>query len=177
AVRCARARRISGSTPTAWSGQHGFGGTGGSAMTHGPDEVDRLFAEGERFAGAGHYADALARFPAAWGLLPEAREEQERAVPILAAIADCQFYLGAWEQCRQAVQHAFRCGAEVDNPFFRLRLGQSLYELGDEDEAANWLVPVYLLEGREPFGADDPQYLEFFRGQLPEPEGGWPQGW
>lgn len=146
-------------------------------MAHSPDAIDRLITEGEGFADVGHYEDALARFQAAWDFLPEPREEQERAVEILAALADCQFYLGAWEQCRQAVQHAFRCGAEVDNPFFRLRLGQSLYELGDEEEAANWLVPVYLLEGRAPFAADDPKYLEFFRGQLQEPEGGWPQGW
>ncbi len=61
--------------------------------------------------------------------------------------------------------------------FFRLRLGQSLYELGDEQEAANWLVPVYLMEGRTPFEIDGLKYLEFFRNKLKEPQGGWPDGW
>jgi tetratricopeptide (TPR) repeat protein len=146
-------------------------------MANVPDEIDRLFAEGEELADVEQYADALCRFQAAWDLLPEPKDEEQMAVQILAAIADCRFFLEEWGACREAVQRAFRCGAELDNPFFRLRLGQSLYELGDEREAGNWLVPVYLMEGRKPFEADDPKYLEFFRGKLRPPRGGWPEGW
>jgi hypothetical protein len=146
-------------------------------MAKAPAKVDRLFSQGEEFADAGQYTEALARFREAWDLLPEPKDEQGPAVQILGAIADCHFFTGAWEACRDAVHHAFRCGAELDNPFFRLRLGQSLYELGDEREAANWLVPVYLTEGREPFEGDDPKYLEFFRDKLQPPPGGWPEGW
>jgi hypothetical protein len=146
-------------------------------MARTPNKVDRLLAEGEKFADAEQYGNALTRFQAAWDLLPEPKDEQEPAVQILAAIADCHFYLRAWSKCHEAVQHAFRCGAAVDNPFFRLRLGQSLYELGYEQEATNWLVPVYITEGREPFEADDPKYLEFFRDKLQPPPGGWPEGW
>jgi len=146
-------------------------------MANVSEEVDRLFAAGEEFADAGQYADALARFLAAWDLLPAPKEEEKDAVPILGAIADCCFFLGLWNKCREAVQQAFRCGAELDNPFFRLRLGQSLYELGDEREAANWLVPVYLMEGRKPFATGAPKALEFFRGKLQPPRGGWPKGW
>jgi hypothetical protein len=125
-----------------------------------------------------HYSDALARFQAAWGLLLNTKEDVHGpAVQILGAIADCYFFLGTWDKCRETVQMAFRYGAELDNPFFRLRLGQSLYELGDEREAANWLVPVYLMEGRGPFEIDNPKYLEFFRSKLQPPEGGWPEGW
>jgi hypothetical protein len=95
----------------------------------------------------------------------------------LAAIADSHFHLGEWEECRRTVQHAFQCGEDVINTFWRLRLGQSLYELGDEQEASNWLMPVYLQEGREPFEGEDPKYLEFFRTKLNLPPGGWPEGW
>jgi hypothetical protein len=65
----------------------------------------------------------------------------------------------------------------VANPFLRLRLGQALYELGDEQEAANWLVPAYLSEGPALFEDDDPKYLEFFCSKLAPPPGGWPEGW
>jgi len=140
-------------------------------------EIDRLLAEGEELADDEEFGQALGRFQAAWELLPAPKDDQDAAVGILAATADCHFYLGAWDACRQTVQHAFRCGADVANPFFRIRLGQSLYELGQEREAANWLVPVYLAEGREPFEADDPKYLEFFRSRLAPPPGGWPEGW
>jgi hypothetical protein len=146
-------------------------------MAQNPDRVDELFAQGEEFIGAEQYTDALSSFQAAWDALLVPKEDQELAVQILAAIADCHFYLGAWKQCCDAVQHAFRCGADVGNSFFRMRLGQSLYELGNEREAANWLVPVYLMEGREPFSAYDPKYLESFRNQLKTAPGGWPDGW
>jgi hypothetical protein len=141
------------------------------------DKAEQLFAEGEALADSEKDADALAQFRAAWDALPEPRDEQDPAIHILAAIADSHFHLAEWEECRRAVQHAFRCGADLDNPFLRLRLGQSLYELGDKREAANWLVPVYLAEGRGPFEGEDPKYLEFFRGQLDPPPGGWPEGW
>jgi hypothetical protein len=145
-------------------------------MTSINDEVDRLLTEGEKFVEAEQYANALARFQAAWHLLPEPREDA-MAVQILGAIADCFFFLAAWDKCRETVQQAYRSGADLDNPFFRLRLGQSLYELGNEREAANWLALIYLTEGRKPFQMDDSKYLEFFRDKLQPPEGGWPEGW
>ncbi|MGH7172977.1 MAG: tetratricopeptide repeat protein [Gemmataceae bacterium] len=146
-------------------------------MAQDSDKVDELFVVGEEFADAEQYTDALSSFQDTWDALPEPKDDQELAVQILAAVADCHFFLGAWDKCAESVQHAFRCGAELDNPFFRLRLGQSLYELGDEREAANWLVPVYLMEGRRPFESDDPKYLEFFRDKLQAPPDGWPDGW
>lgn len=146
-------------------------------MSNVSEEIERLVNEGEEFAKVDEHADALAAFRAAWELLPVPKEEQEMAVQVLAAIADCYFFLEEWDACRTVVQQAFQCGAELDNPFFRIRLGQSLYELGDEREAVNWLVPVYLIEGRKPFEGEDPKYLEFFRGKLRPPEGGWPEGW
>src|SRR4051812_24711839 len=81
--------------------------------------AERLFVAGNDLADAGKDAEALDQFQAAWSTLPEPREEQEPAIQILAAIADCHFHLGQWESCRQAVQHAFRCGGELDNPFLR----------------------------------------------------------
>lgn len=141
------------------------------------EDAERLLAEGDHLADDEQDEEALARFQAAWAMLPQPRDDQEPAVRILAAIADCRFHLGEWEGCREAVQHAFRCGAGLDNPFLRLRLGQALYELGDAREAANWLVPAYLSEGRALFADDDPKYLEFFRSRLDPPPGGWPEGW
>jgi hypothetical protein len=141
------------------------------------EEAERLLAEGDELADEELNEEALSKFQAAWEVLPEPKDDQEPAVRILGAIADSQFYLGRWDACRAAVQHAFRCGGDVANPFLRLRLGQALFELGNEREAANWLVPAYLSEGRMLFEDDDPKYLEFFRSKLLPPPGGWPEGW
>jgi tetratricopeptide (TPR) repeat protein len=141
------------------------------------NEVERLLASGEELATAGRWHEARAAFRTAWDILPDPKEKQEAAIGILAAVADCCFFLGTWNDCVIAVQNAFQCGGDVSNPFFRLRLGQSLYELGNFFEAANWLAPVYLAEGRKPFENEDPKYLEFFRSELNPPPGGWPEGW
>jgi tetratricopeptide (TPR) repeat protein len=132
---------------------------------------------GDALADEGRHGEALASFNAAWQALDEPKDEQDWAVNVLAAIADCCFFLGRWDECRDAIQHAFRCGADVSNPFLRLRLGQCLYELGNLRESTDWLVPVYLMEGREPFKDEDPKYLESFRSQLKPPPEGWPAGW
>jgi tetratricopeptide (TPR) repeat protein len=141
------------------------------------EQSERLFAEGEAFADEEADDEALALFRAAWEALPEPRGKQEPAVRILAAIADSHLYLGNWEECRQAVQIAFQCGAEPEHPFLRLRLGQALFELGELAEATNWLAPLYLTEGLAPFEGEDPKYLASFRSRLDPPPGGWPEGW
>jgi hypothetical protein len=140
-------------------------------------EAERLLTEGDDLADDELDEEALTKFQQAWAALPEPKSEQKPAIRILGAIADCLFHLGRWDECRAAVQHAFRCGADVANPFLRLRLGQALYELNDEHEAANWLVPAYLSAGRALFADDDPKYLDFFRRKLQPPAGGWPEGW
>ncbi len=146
-------------------------------MAQSSDKANELFVTGERLVRAEQYSEALPHLQAAWDALPEPKSNNELAVQILAAIADCHFYLREWKECCETVQCAFQCGTDLDNPFFRLRLGQSLYELGDEQEAANWLVPVYLMEGRTLFEIDGLKYLEFFHNKLKEPPGGWPEGW
>jgi hypothetical protein len=140
-------------------------------------EVIRLFDEGESFAAEGEDEEALARFQAAWDLLPEPKCEWERALQILAAIADSLFHLGDYEACRQGMQFALRCGGDVNNPFICLRLGQCYLELGNEFEAGNWLVSALVTGGVERFKAEDPKYWAFLKGRLLPPPGGWPEGW
>jgi len=139
--------------------------------------VERLMAAGEKCMVRRRFADALGKFQEAWSALPQPPADESLAVRILAAIGDCHFHLHNWYECHQGMQGALQHGASVGDVFIRLRLGQSLYELGNEREAANWLVPVYLTEGRAPFAQDDLKYLEFFRTQLKPPAGGWPAGW
>jgi hypothetical protein len=143
----------------------------------GPLSAEEAFELGDDWFVAQAFDLALRDFRVAWDALPEPKDEQPLAVKVQADISDCEFQFGNWEACHSAMQHALRCGLPLDNVFARLRLGQSLYELGNEQEAANWLVPVYLMHGRGPFEADDPKYLEFFRPKLLPPEGGWPEGW
>jgi hypothetical protein len=140
-------------------------------------EVIRLFDEGESFADEEEDEEALACFQAAWELLPEPRCEWERALQILAAIADSHFHLGDYEACLRGMQFALRCGGDVDNPFICLRLGQCYLELGSELVAGNWLVSALVAGGVELFENENPKYRAFLKGHLEPPQEGWPEWW
>jgi hypothetical protein len=116
------------------------------------------------------------RYQAAWDTLPEPREKQKPAYNILAAIVRAHFDLGQWEECRRAVEDAFRCGADSADPNLRLWLGQALFELGETAAASDVLIQVYQAKGLRPFKGESPKYLKAIRDRVEPPPGGWPEG-
>jgi hypothetical protein len=135
-------------------------------------------AKGDELAGKNELALALKAYAAAWELLPEPKKQWEAALWIQAAIGDTHFRGRDWEACRHAMMEAVKgCDGAIENPFVRLRLGQSLLELGDEREALNWMAPAFLMEGKRLFAQEDPKYLALIKTRLDAPPGGWPEGW
>jgi hypothetical protein len=63
-------------------------------------------------------------------------------------------------------------GILVENPFLRLRQGQTLFELGDEGRALEELAAAYMLEGSEIFAGEDPKYFAFVKEHLRAPTSG-----
>jgi tetratricopeptide (TPR) repeat protein len=140
------------------------------------DSIKRLCADGDELLDQDRFEDALACYKAAWARLPEPRTDWSAAEWIMAAIGDANFLRGDFAAAREAFMTAVKYGSP-DNPFLRLRLGQCLFELGDQRQAGNWLAGAYLLEGKKIFAEDDPKYLAFIKSQLDPPPGGWPEGW
>jgi hypothetical protein len=54
-----------------------------------------------------------------------------------------------------------RCPEAIGNPFIHLRLGQTQFELGNKDRAADELMRAYMGAGAEIFAEEAPKYLEF----------------
>ena len=69
------------------------------------------------------------------------------------------------------------CPGAIGNPFIHMRLGQSQFELGNMDRAADELARAYLQEGLAIFEDEDPKYVAFIKSKLKPPPGGWPAGW
>lgn len=142
------------------------------------EQINAHCSEGDALAMEDQFEDALAEFENAWELLPEPRTQWEAALWILSALGDAHFFLEDWQACCDALMLAVKeCAGAMENPFVRLRLGQSLFELGNRREAANWWTPAYLQEGLPLFDAEDPKYLTYLKSQLQPPPGGWPEGW
>ncbi len=142
------------------------------------EQVEELCDAGEAFMADGKFDLAATSFNEAWLTLPEPRSAWPCAVSILAAIGDANFFRRDFAECKKSFMQILRdADGSPDNPFNRLRLGQCLYELGDEQEAANWLAGAYLAEGCKLFEIEDPKYLAFIKSKLQPPPDGWPEGW
>lgn len=137
------------------------------------DAIKAFCAEGDALAEQGRPGDAIARYEAAWDLLPEPRTDWSAATWILAAIGDVHYLDCEFERGRAVLLTAMHCPEAIGNPFLHLRLGQCQFELGDLPKAGDELARAYLGGGGELFRAEDPRYYEYLQTILDEPPGGW----
>jgi tetratricopeptide (TPR) repeat protein len=146
-----------------------------------PDDVfariTELCEEGNDLAEQGAFSEAVGMFQQAWNLLPEPAVQWEAATWILAALGDVYFLSGDYEAAREKLSLAMHAPGAIGNPFLHLRLGQVQFELENASRAADELARAYLQEGKKIFEGEDPKYLDFIKGKLRPPEGGWPEGW
>ena len=146
-------------------------------MTELPDEthqqIQRLSADGDSLAEAARYPDALAKYWAAWELLPEPKTDWEAATWLLGTIGNANFLAGDFEAGRDNLSTAMHCPGAIGNPFLHLRLGQCQLELGNHDRAADELARAYMAEGHRIFIGQDAKYLTFLKTRLDPPPGGW----
>ena len=74
---------------------------------------------------------------------------------------DAHFLNGNYAAALSALEQAMRCPDAIGNPFIHLRLGQTQFELGNKDRAADELMRAYMGAGAEIFAEEAPKYLEF----------------
>jgi hypothetical protein len=46
-------------------------------------------------------------------------------------------------------------------------------ELGNEQQAENWLAGAVMLKGKKMFDDEDPKYWQFISSRMEPPPGGW----
>ncbi len=139
------------------------------------DDILRLSSEGDAFAEAEDYPQALRCYWEAWDLLPEPKTSWEAATWLLGAIGDANFFSGDFVAGRDNLANSMHCPDAIGNPFLHLRLGQCQWELGNLDRAADELTRAYMGAGDEIFESEDPKYLSFLKTKLKPPPGGWPK--
>ena len=120
---------------------------------------------GDVLAAKGNYAAALNEFWAAWDLLPEPQTEWEAATWILAAIGDANFLGRDYTAARDNLSMAMHCPDAVGNPFLHFRLGQSEFELGNLDRAADELTRAYMGAGEDIFENAE-KYFAFLKTRI-----------
>ena len=127
------------------------------------NEIIRLCQTGDELSSQNRYEDAVTEYNKAWKLLPEPKNDWDAATWILAAIADACFFLGKKKSARQALKYVMTCPGAIGNPFLHLRLGQILFDDGEEAAAADELMRAYMGAGSDIFANDDPKYFAFLK--------------
>lgn len=127
------------------------------------EQMKVLCAAGDELAAQERYEEAVARYNAAWELVPEPQTKWEASTWILGAIGDA-CYLGGFDvSAREALEYAMLCPGGLGNPFLHLRLGEVLYDQGEKDAAADELIRAYMGGGPEIFDGEEPEYLAFLK--------------
>src|SRR5262249_46841082 len=105
------------------------------AKTH--TAIQAHCTQGDALADKGSFEAAIAAYDKAWQLVPDPKTDWEAATWILGAIGDAAFHGGHATTARNALQYAMRCPGGLGNPFLHLRLGEVLFDAGENDLAAD----------------------------------------
>lgn len=128
--------------------------------------IDKLCQKGDQFAQIDQHDDALDQYEAAWQLLPDPKEQWPAATWIMMTVGDIYFEKRDFVSAAQTLREALQMPDGESNAYILLRLGQSLFELGHLDDAANAFERAFREQGIELFTDEDPKYLEFVRTHL-----------
>ncbi|GHD65762.1 tetratricopeptide repeat protein [Jeongeupia chitinilytica] len=131
------------------------------------DEIEALSDAGDALYEAGDYKAAIAKYKAGYALVPAPKEEWEIGTSLLIAIGDTQFADGDFARAVETLTAASFAPAGMGNPFVHLRLGQSLFETGALDLAAESLQRIRGHGDDSIFDDEDPKYLAFLQSHTP----------
>ena len=130
-------------------------------------KLDEYAERGNRFEEEEQYEEALQGWEEGLALIPEPQQYYSETIWFLAAIGDVYFQKGMYPQAHKCFDKARGnlSGGGYGNPFIMLRLGECCLEIGDERNAAEYLLRAYMMEGKEIFepdedGEDDEDDLE-----------------
>lgn len=121
-------------------------------------KVKQLCYRGYQHYDEGDYQRALRTFYQAWLLLPKPQTRWREAGWVLTAIGDSYFRTRQYKQSCEALRSALLCPVAGRSPFLHMRYGQSLYELGDEEDALQQLQTAFELGGSEVFAREHVKY-------------------
>lgn len=112
--------------------------------------------------------DAVYEWEQAAFLLPEPKEEWEVSFYVFSHIGEAYWRQRDWEAADEFFRWAYSSPGGSSEPSVLLRLGQACQELGNKEEAADYLAQAYYAGGAEVFEGEDPKYLTSIRDYIDE---------
>jgi len=121
-------------------------------------QIKSLCFEGYQHYDEGNFAKALRTFYQAWIQLPKPQTHYKEAGWVLTALGDCYFRLKQYAQAEEALLSALSCPGTQSSHFVHMRNGQTLFELGREDAAAEALQLAARLGGEDILAKEHVKY-------------------
>ncbi len=129
-------------------------------------KIEELCRQGDGLAENENYSGALDKYWQAYDLVPEPKNDWEATTWILTAIGDANFMNADYQAAVENLSGAMHCPQAIGNPYIHLRLGESQYEVGNLDRAADELTRAYAIAGEEIFEHENPMYFEFLKTRI-----------
>jgi tetratricopeptide (TPR) repeat protein len=132
------------------------------------DELVGLIEEGDELLSDGEVDKAIPLYNKALSLLPDPKFEWEASTYIYTALGDSYFIQQKYDDALTVFQCAFKSVDGEDNPYICLMLGETYFELNDQEKAKDYLLQAFELEGEDIFEDEDEKYFNLIKSSIQE---------
>ena len=132
--------------------------------------IDDYAEEGNSLCEQGKMDEAIEVWAQGLKILPEPLNSQSEAVWFQTSIGDTYFMQNKFDKSYAWLFEAKSnlSGDGYSNPYVMMRLGQSAMEIGKIEEAREYLLRAYMLEGEDIFSDEDEKYIDCIRDLINE---------
>ena len=125
------------------------------------DEIQDKLDQGDEFLNADDFARAAELYREAVELIPEPKHLHDISLLAFTALGEAYYHAGRYQEALAAFRGALKAPGGIVNPLLHLRFGQTCFDSGDLNLAADSLTRAYALDGRTSFEDEDDKYLSF----------------
>ena len=127
------------------------------------EDIERICRAADDFLEEGNIKDAYRKYKEALDIIPNPKTSYETATWIFVSIGDLFFKNKQYEMASDYFFEAKNCPNGVSNPYVLFRLGQSLVETQDNNQAREFLLRAYMLVGDDIFWDEDEKYYNVIK--------------
>ncbi|WP_445670843.1 tetratricopeptide repeat protein [Paenibacillus sp. FSL M8-0334] len=123
-------------------------------------QIIELCEEGDSLIEEEEFNKAIEKYSTALELVPSPKIDWEASTWIYTALGDAYFINDDYEMAKTNFYNALNCPDGISNPLILLRLGESQFECGELNQAKEYLLKAYMLEGYKIFDEEDDKYFK-----------------